>query len=82
MLLDYEVGDHMACVYPSALSGIAAAVMLGVWQTIGETMTVLMVAGVPCLPVSPVDPLMTMTAAIASGIGMLYAADYQYQAIV
>jgi phosphate transport system permease protein len=67
---------------PAALSGIAAAVMLGVGRAIGETMTVLMVAGgALAVPVSPTDPMTTMTAAIASGIGNAIRGGLQYKAL-
>jgi phosphate transport system permease protein len=67
---------------PAALSGIAAAIMLGVGRAIGETMTVLMVAGnALAVPASPTDPMTTMTAAIASGIGNAVRGGVQYQAI-
>ncbi len=67
---------------PAALSGIAAAIMLGVGRAIGETMTVLMVAGgALAVPVSPTDPMMPMTAAIASGIGNAVRGDLKYQAL-
>ncbi len=67
---------------PGALSGITAAVMLGVGRAIGETMTVLMVAGgALAIPVSPTDPMMPMTAAIASGIGNAVRGGLQYQAL-
>ena len=67
---------------PSALSGIAAAIMLGVGRAIGETMTVLMVAGgALAVPVSPTEPMTTMTAAIASGIGNAVRGGLQYQAL-
>ncbi|MCX7911820.1 MAG: phosphate ABC transporter permease subunit PstC [Dehalococcoidales bacterium] len=67
---------------PSALSGIAAAIMLGVGRAIGETMTVLMVAGgALAMPVSPVDPMTTMTAVIASSIGNAIRGGLQYQAL-
>src|SRR4030042_1182104 len=66
---------------PSALSGIAAAVMLGVGRAIGETMTVLMVAGgALAVPASPTDPMTSMTSAIASGIGNAVRGGVQYQA--
>lgn len=69
------------CV-PAALSGIAAAIMLGIGRAIGETMTVLMVAGnALAMPVSPVDPMTTMTSAIASGIGNAVRGGPQYQAL-
>jgi phosphate transport system permease protein len=67
---------------PGALSGIAAAIMLGVGRAIGETMTVLMVAGgALAVPVSPTEPMMPMTAAIASGIGNAVRGGLQYQAL-
>jgi phosphate transport system permease protein len=67
---------------PAALSGITAAVMLGVGRAIGETMTVLMVAGgALSVPRSPVEPMMPMTAAIASGIGNAVRGGLQYQAL-
>jgi len=67
---------------PGAISGIAAAVMLGVGRAIGETMTVLMVAGgALAVPNSPTDPMMPMTAAIASGIGNAVRGGPQYQAL-
>lgn len=67
---------------PAALSGITAAVMLGVGRAIGETMTVLMVAGgALAMPVSPTEPMMPMTAAIASGIGNAVRGGLQYQAL-
>jgi len=67
---------------PAALSGITAAVMLGVGRAIGETMTVLMVAGgALAVPLSPAEPMMPMTAAIASGIGNAVRGGLQYQAL-
>ena len=76
----WETIRHV-CI-PSALSGITAAIMLGVGRAIGETMTVLMVAGgALAVPVSPTDPMMTMTAAIASGIGNAVRGGLQYQAL-
>ncbi len=67
---------------PAALSGITAAVMLGVGRAIGETMTVLMVAGgALAVPVSPTEPMMPMTVAIASGIGNAIRGGLQYQAL-
>jgi phosphate transport system permease protein len=68
--------------FPGALSGIAAAVMLGVGRAIGETMTVLMVAGgALAVPLLPTEPMMPMTAAIASGIGNAVRGGLQYQAL-
>jgi len=76
----WETIRHV-CI-PAALSGIAAATMLGVGRAIGETMTVLMVAGgALAVPVSPTEPMMPMTAALASGIGNAVRGGLQYQAL-
>ena len=76
----WEVVRHISI--PAALSGIAAAIMLGVGRAIGETMTVLMVAGgALAVPISPTEPMMPMTAAIASGIGNAVRGGLQYQAL-
>jgi phosphate transport system permease protein len=76
----WEVIRHVSV--PAALSGIAAAVMLGIGRAIGETMTVLMIAGgALAMPVSPAVPMMPMTAAIASGIGNAVRNGLQYQAL-
>jgi phosphate transport system permease protein len=67
---------------PSALSGVSAAIMLGVGRAVGETMTVLMVAGgALAVPNSPFDPMMPMTAAVASGIGNAVRGGPQYHAL-
>lgn len=76
----WEVVRHVSI--PAALSGIAAAIMLGMGRAIGETMTVLMIAGgALAVPVSPTQPMMPMTAAIASGIGNAVRGGLQYQAL-
>jgi len=76
----WETIRHV-CI-PAALSGITAAIMLGVGRAIGETMTVLMVAGgALAVPVSPAEPMTPMTAAIASGIGNAVRGGLQYQAL-
>ena len=54
-------------VFPAALSGIVAAIVLGVSRAIGETMIVLVAAGQqPQLGLDPRQPLETMTAFIAA----------------
>ncbi len=69
------------CV-PAALSGVSAAVMLGVGRAIGETMIVLMVAGgALAVPYSPTQPMMPLTAAIASGIGEAVRRGLHFQAL-
>jgi len=55
---------------PAALSGIIAAVMLGMGRAIGETMAVLMATGnAPAFPESIFDSVRTMTATIAVELG-------------
>ncbi len=58
-------------VVPAALSGIVAAIVLGVSRAVGETMIVLIAAGgTPKLSFDPADAMQTMTAFIAAaGIG-------------
>jgi phosphate transport system permease protein len=56
----------MRIVFPAALSGIVAAIVLGVSRAIGETMIVLVAAGqIPSTAASPSEPHATMTAFIA-----------------
>lgn len=55
---------------PAALSGIIAAVMLGMGRAIGETMTVLMATGnAPAFPKGFLSSIRTMTANIAIELG-------------
>jgi phosphate transport system permease protein len=66
--------NRMQCalfvMVPSALSGITAAVMLGMARAIGETMIVLVLAGGnSTLPHDPTESMRPMTATIASGFG-------------
>lgn len=54
-------------VFPAALSGIVASIVLGVSRAIGETMVVLMAAGAtPNLTLNPVESVQTMTAYIGT----------------
>lgn len=57
-------------IVPSALSGISAAVILGMARAIGETMVVLMVAGgAAAIPESLFDSVRPMPASIAAEMG-------------
>lgn len=52
-------------VFPAALSGIVASVVLGVSRAIGETMAVTLAAGsIPLLSANPQEPMQTITAYI------------------
>jgi phosphate transport system permease protein len=67
---------------PAALSGILAAIMLGMGRVIGETMAVLMVTGnAPVLTASPFESVLTMTAAIAKEMGDAVQGGTHYSAL-
>lgn len=56
-------------VFPSALSGIVAAVILGLGRAIGETMIVSLAAGnLPSLTANPFTQIQTMTAYIVQAV--------------
>ena len=69
-------------VVPAALSGIIAAIMLGLGRVIGETMTVLMVTGnSPRLVFSWLQPVRTITATIAAEMGETVQGGLHYSAL-
>ena len=69
-------------IIPAAGSGIATAVILGMSRAIGETMTVLMVAGGSAIiPESIFDPVRPMTAAIAAEMGEAPVGSDHYHAL-
>jgi len=70
-------------VFPSALSGIIAAYVLGVSRAIGETMVVAIAAGMqPTLTLNPLEPAATMTAYIVQvSLGDLPHGSVGYQTI-
>ncbi len=77
---------HMQTVWkvttPAALSGIVAAVMLGMGRVVGETMAVLMVTGnAAMMTLSPFDSVRTMTATIAAEMGEVTFGSTHYQAL-
>ncbi|MBV6494413.1 MAG: Phosphate transport system permease protein PstC [Turneriella sp.] len=68
--------------FPAASSGIIAGVMLGVGRVLGETMTVMMVAGGSAqIALSPMAPVRTMTGTIASEMGEVVTGDVHYRAL-
>ncbi|KAF0194326.1 MAG: phosphate transport system permease protein [Bacillota bacterium] len=69
-------------IVPSARGGIAAAILLAIGRAIGETMTVLMVAGGRLTtPGSIFDPMRTLTALIASEVKNAARNSAQYHAL-
>jgi phosphate transport system permease protein len=65
---------------PSAKSGIAASIILGVGRAIGETMAVILVAGnTPQIPGSLLDSIRTLTINIA--FEMSYASGIHREAL-
>ena len=67
---------------PAAMSGILAAVMLGLGRAVGETMAELMVAGNSiAMPHSFLDPVRPMTANIAIEIKEVVKGSLHYQAL-
>jgi len=67
---------------PAAGGGITTAVILGIARVIGETMTVLMVAGgAPVIPHSFFQPVRTMTATIAAEMGETVVGSAHFHAL-
>ncbi|MBU4482947.1 MAG: phosphate ABC transporter permease subunit PstC [Actinobacteria bacterium] len=67
---------------PAASSGISTAVLLGMGRVIGETMTVLMVAGgAAVIPHSFLQPVRTITATIALEMGETVVGSVHYYAL-
>ena len=69
-------------VIPAALSGITAAIILGVARAIGETMTVLMATGnAPVISFDMLTSMRTMTATIAIEMGEVPFGSIHYHAL-
>jgi phosphate transport system permease protein len=69
-------------VIPAAGSGISTAVILGMSRAVGETMTVLMVAGgAAVIPGSIFQPVRPMTATIAAEMGEAVFGGSHYHAL-
>jgi phosphate transport system permease protein len=74
-------------VVPSALSGITAAIILGIGRAIGETMAVLMVCGNPTYGLIPspitnvLAPIKTLTATLGIEMGEVATGSNHYHAL-
>jgi phosphate transport system permease protein len=70
-------------VFPAALSGIVAAIVLGASRAVGETMIVLVAAGqIAQITADPREPSFTMTSYIASvAKGDLATGSVQYKTV-
>ena len=69
-------------VLPISLSGIITSVILGMSRAIGETMTVLMVAGgAAVIPTTIFGPVRPMTATIAGEMGQTAVGSNHYHAL-
>ncbi|MCI0686374.1 MAG: phosphate ABC transporter permease subunit PstC [Sporichthyaceae bacterium] len=70
-------------VFPAALSGIVAAIVLAISRAIGETMIVVIASGLrDNFTLNPFEAAMTMTGYIASaGSGDLPTASFEYRTI-
>ncbi len=70
-------------VFPAALSGIAAAILLAIARVVGETMIVAIAAGsTPNLTLSPLESIQTMTGFMLQvGLGDAARGTIDYQAL-
>ena len=72
-------------IIPSALSGITAAVILGIGRAIGETMAVLMVTGNAAVVPEPIwnvlSPIRTLTATLGIETGEVPIGSLHYNAL-
>jgi len=67
---------------PAAVSGIVAAVMLGIGRVVGETMVVLMITGnAAVIPTGIMQPVRTLTATIAAEMGETVRGSEHYYAL-
>ncbi|MDR0427258.1 MAG: phosphate ABC transporter permease subunit PstC [Dysgonamonadaceae bacterium] len=78
--------NHWQTIYkviiPYSVSGISAAVVLGIGRAIGETMAVLMVTGnAAVIPHTIFEPVRTIPATIAAELGEAPSGGAHYQAL-
>jgi phosphate transport system permease protein len=72
-------------IVPAALSGIAAAIILGIGRAVGETMAVMMVAGNAAILPDPIwnilSPLRTLTGTLGIEMGEVSVGSDHYNAL-
>jgi phosphate transport system permease protein len=72
-------------IVPAALSGIAAAIILGIGRAVGETMAVMMVAGNAAIIPDPIwnvlSPIRTLTATLGIEMGEVSVGSMHYNAL-
>jgi phosphate transport system permease protein len=72
-------------IVPAALSGIAAAIILGIGRAVGETMAVMMVAGNSAIIPDPIwnilSPLRTLTGTLGIEMGEVPVGSEHYSAL-
>jgi phosphate transport system permease protein len=72
-------------IVPAALSGIAAAIILGIGRAVGETMAVMMVAGNAAIIPDPIwnilSPLRTLTSTLSIEMGEVSVGSEHYSAL-
>jgi phosphate transport system permease protein len=69
-------------LFPAAKNGLLAACLLGLGRAVGETMAVLLATGhANRIPTSLVDPVRTLTAAIAAELGEAPRGSDHYRAL-
>lgn len=72
-------------IVPAAMSGIAAAIILGIGRAVGETMAVMMVAGNAAVIPDPIwnvlSPIRTLTATLGIEMGEVAVGSEHYSAL-
>lgn len=70
-------------IFPAALSGIVASVVLAISRAVGETMIVVLAAGsTPQMTLNPVEPIQAMTSYIAvTATGDIPAGSIDYKSV-
>ncbi|QDU28600.1 Phosphate transport system permease protein PstC [Anatilimnocola aggregata] len=78
-----KIRTALGVVFPSALSGIGAAYILGISRAVGETMIVAIAAGMqPKVTINPLEPAATLTAFIVQvSLGDAAHGSIEYQSI-